>query len=207
MAGRLCGYCRVEGHQMPVCPIKEEHRQTIVNHVKGERKFLISHMERVGLGLGATIKVFPSYGDPNLSTYVLTGADWIRSLTPVRQRKVRYSKQVNIGRSQVIDRNDAGEISSDQWGYVSVEALSLERNKIVGFNLNAKGIAKPIMLDALEEMPTSYSKSLYILSPSNEPYELTEADYGKHIPIHRRLLTKEQVAKMSRWDDVKYLDF
>lgn len=205
-SSRLCGYCRQEGHQATKCEVKQSHVNEIVNHTKGERKFLIDMMVKNGMGLGATI-MFANYGGYPNETFILTTADWVKDIHCVSQKRVRYSKQVKVTPKRLIDRI-GDSLLAEQYGYINAQMLSMDASEMRNVNLWIRGVCHPITLKDGTEIDPSGNRNIYIISPSHEPYDLIEADYGKNIQIHKRLLTKEQISKMRyRWEDSLNLDF
>ena len=96
MADRLCGYCRVEGHRKPVCPEFLNERNTILTHTPKERKTLIESFGKVGLGIGALLRV-KDYWDPSkFALCIVKDFDWVSDCNFVEVKNLKYSKKVRL---------------------------------------------------------------------------------------------------------------
>lgn len=96
MSERLCGYCRLSGHQKPACPEFLKERNTVLTHTPIERKKLIESLGKVGLGIGALLRV-QDYWDPSkYALCIVKDFDWVADCNFVESKNVKYSKKVRI---------------------------------------------------------------------------------------------------------------
>ena len=196
---RKCGYCRLNGHWMPDCPTRAEHRRVVLTHTPLERKFLLAYMAKQGFGDGAVLRTGGYYMTEG--TAILNGGDWINTLQYVGQTKVRYSKQVSINPNQSIDRvndvaldNQFGHISAN--AFVSTPKESRERN----LHMTLHDIAHPRMMDVNNDR--GYSVAL--LEPSYKPYDVSPEHLASNVLIHKRLFIPGETT-YDRWSDYTYI--
>ena len=93
---RQCGYCRTAGHRRPDCPLLAEHRTHVLTHTPKERKAYIDAMGKIGLGIGAIMKI-DEYGFRNHEAIALIrDFDFIANCNFMDYRNIKYSKQIRL---------------------------------------------------------------------------------------------------------------
>ena len=171
---RKCGYCREYGHRSPVCPLRADHRKSIVTHNIETRKSLYNILLANGIGNGAIIK---DKGDDTLfmiTPYADIVSGW--SFTDIK-----YSKQVAI-RYSVLERGN----------YIPI-TLSVMR-------LSNTGPRPDIIHTSLSALVPSYA-AMYawdrnrftLVEESREAEDISYTEWGSNIYIPVRLrLGKEK---------------
>jgi hypothetical protein len=91
---RQCGYCRNPGHRRPDCPFFLEQRQHVLTHTPKQRKELIESLGKIGLGIGALVKVDSTWDGEYLG--LVKDFDWIRNMNFMDTKNIKYSKQVKL---------------------------------------------------------------------------------------------------------------
>lgn len=102
MSERLCGYCRQSGHRRPDCPEFNGQRSTILTHTPQQRKVLIESLGKIGLGIGAMIKISSSYDGERIA--LIKDYDWVRYCNFIDSKSLRYSKKVKL-EQRFVDRD------------------------------------------------------------------------------------------------------
>ena len=96
MADRLCGYCRGEGHRKTVCPQLLNERNTVLTHTPMQRKKLIELFGKVGLGIGALLRVQDYWDRDKFFLCIVKDFDWVAECNFIEAKNLKYSKKVRI---------------------------------------------------------------------------------------------------------------
>jgi hypothetical protein len=201
MASRHCGYCRLDGHRADKCPTKKEHRTISLSHTPKERLYLLDILTKNGLGLGATFLMNPYYSsDPAVITIV--DAEWVSELQFVSAKRVKYSKQVNLGCKQSFERiGDVITNPSDQYGTFVIKAFIVHDGTASMAHVHI-GYRKLLLAIRDESGSTDTGQGkIVIINKSYQPYENLDDVITRNVKLHKRLATDEEMAHMSHWSD------
>lgn len=94
MSDRLCGYCRQPGHRRPDCPEFNESRNLVLAHTPQQRKLLIESLGKIGLGIGAMMKVNLYHEGEHIA--LVKDFDWVQHCNFIDTKYIRYSKRVKV---------------------------------------------------------------------------------------------------------------
>ena len=198
MAGRLCGYCRLEGHQIRKCETYAEHRNLSLAHTPKERKFFLDSLAKLGFGLGATFRLKQWYGSLD-DVCTITGHDWVNQLQFCTFKRIRYSKQVKITPTESFTRIGEKMLSADnQYGNTRIKALVVNGG---GISEQWVDVRYSSLVRAKDIDPTTNLLSngtIALVSASFQPYEYTADDLCSKVAVHKRISSLEP----ERWDDV-----
>ena len=103
MAERLCGYCRVIGHRKPDCPDFKDHRNTVLTHTPKQRKALIEAFGKVGMGVGALLRVQDYWNNERYKLCIVKDFEWVQNCSFIEARNIKYSKRVKLDTKFVED--------------------------------------------------------------------------------------------------------
>jgi len=96
MSERLCGYCRNIGHRKPDCPDFKDQRNIVLTHTPKERKALIEGFAKVGLGVGALLRVQDYWSPEKFKLCMVKDFDWVANCGFIEARNLKYSKRVKL---------------------------------------------------------------------------------------------------------------
>jgi hypothetical protein len=118
MAERLCGYCRQLGHRKPDCPDFKAHRDLVLYHTPKQRKLLIEGFAKVGMGIGALLRVQDYWNQDKYRLCMVKDFEWVSNCSFIEVRNIKYSKRVRLETKSVesgfINRSvHAGVVSFD----------------------------------------------------------------------------------------------
>ena len=202
MAGRLCGYCRQEGHRADSCAEKAGIRNQILAHTPRERKFILDLMVKNGWGEGATF-ILKDWYNNNTHTYVLIDADFIRRWQFGAQKRIKYSKQLRFTPISPVEKTPDGKVADIRWQYESVivQALSFGAggSEIREVRIPVRCILAPTMFDG----NNITDREPRLIEASHKPYDVEPSLYTENVIIHRRV-AQDQSRRTSQWDETFY---
>lgn len=201
MSNRLCGYCRVEGHQMPKCELKAQHRQTVLTHTPKQRKELLHFMATKGFGYGAVLRLGGIYMYGKEATMMLHDTAWVQALNYVSQKKKKYSKQSIVNPQYAIARTLDGRAHPNQYGSIAVTGLITGEGSSNNDSatISMADIANP-KLDGIVDNTRGYSCAL--IEPSYVPYDVPNEHLTGNIRLHERLMMPEDKdSRRYRWEE------
>lgn len=201
MAGRLCGYCRQDGHRADKCGEKAGVRTAILTHVPKERKFILDTMVKNGWGEGATFVQIDWYANKS-RTFVLTGADFIKRWQFGAQKRVKYSKQLRFTPMSPIEKTLDGAIADlkYQYDHITVNALCFGdgASDMREVRIPVRSILLPIMFDG-----NNLTDREPRLIASYKPFDIEPSLYAQDVIVHRRV-ADDTSRRTSNWDDTYY---
>lgn len=202
MAGRLCGYCRQDGHRADKCGEKASVRSQILTHVPMERKYILDTMVRKGWGEGATFIQMDWYNNKS-RTFVITGADFIKHWNFGAQKRVKYSKQLRFTPMSPIEKDVGGGIADVrfQYDHLTINALcfgdgSSEMREV---RIPVRSILAPAMFDG----NNLDSREPKLIEASHTPFDIDPNLYIQNVVVHRRVAS-DLSRRTSNWDDTYY---
>jgi hypothetical protein len=202
MSQRLCGYCRLDGHTVPSCPLKAEHRREILTHTPLQRKDLLETMAVQGFGYGAVLRLGGYYMYGKEKTMILMDTDWVKNLNYMGQKRKKYSKQVSLKKNYAITRRTDGTILRETYGYIHVSGL------VSGAGTSQHDTMQLMMMDILNPRPNGECDnarpySCALIEPSYTPYDVPLEYLTSNVQMHERLLMKEDKdTRRYRWEEV-----
>lgn len=96
MSERLCGYCRVMGHRKPDCPEFKSQRELVLTHNPKQRKILIESFAKVGMGIGALLRVQDFWNLQKYKLCMVKDFEWVSNCSFIEARNLKYSKRVRL---------------------------------------------------------------------------------------------------------------
>ena len=166
---RKCSYCRVEGHQRKVCPTMHNQRAWLYDNTVRIRKNMHKCIVDAGYSTGALI-LMKNHG--GLSTCIIGDIanvvgtwDFNNAYMIRHTRAVRYNEGIHLDHKMfympLINMTKGG----------TYEEYSFDYEQLSGGRTDAG----------------YYFRSIKLLEPMHDMYELPDDVYGKNIKMHRRL--------------------
>lgn len=203
MAGRLCGYCRQDGHRADKCAEKAAIRNEILTHVPKERKYILDTMVKNGWGEGATFIQMDYYNNNKSRTFVLTSADFIKHWNFGSQKRVKYSKQLRFTPMSPIEKDVGGGIADVrfQYDHLTVNALCFGdgTSEMREVRIPVRSILSPTMFDG----NNLQDRELKLVEASHTPFDVEPSLYTQNVIVHRRVAS-DLSRRVSNWDDTYY---